>query len=90
MKNNTLHKNLKEVQDLWIDAELNLLEHKLICADSAVDAIKQAPENRDQLRHYLNVDLRGMLTKLKKTIDRVDNQRRNIMTQFPATRVNRS
>ena len=88
MKNNTLHKQLKKFQDMWVNAEVKLMEHKLILAEGATEALEQAPENRDELRVYVNVDLRKMLTDLKSRFLQADNQRRHIMTEFPVVKLN--
>ncbi len=85
MKNNTLHKQLKGFQDMWMEAELSLFEHKLVLAEGA----SGVPENYESVKQYVDVDLKEMITELKEKFAKVDAQRKHIQKAFPYSKQER-
>jgi hypothetical protein len=85
LKNNTLHKQLKEFHDKWFRAEKDLIQQKLEFSKM----VNQIPENREKLGDYLNVDVEKMISDLIEEDKKMGIKRRHIMDEFPFTKADR-
>ena len=82
MKNNTLHKQLKEFFDLWFNAEKAIIQEKI----EFVKMASKIKKNRDGLINYLDTDIEKMTVDLIERANKLNQKRFNIMAQFPVDR----